>query len=215
MYTLSTGVLAASVAIVLFGVSPVHAQESSQISTDTAYGITGADQQLCELTRDVGKLLPKGAIAVPKTWPVAESVTDPVNDVVKVWRTGCVWAMRTKPLLVVNIEALYQNADYTGTNAWTPQKEVDTLLSISDRPVAGGYVSFDPNVLAKTYKRKAPTVNIYAIGDKATKGKRRSILIQWDANTAYIFTVVSERKTTDALRVAWFAGTDPERLVRP
>jgi hypothetical protein len=207
--------IAIGLTLVILAVPPVNAQGSGQISTDTSYGITGADQQLCELTRDVGKLLPKGAKAVPKTWPVAENITEPVNDVVKVWRSGCTWGVTVKPLLIVNIQALYQNADYTGKTPWTPQKEVDTILAISDRPVAGGYISFDPTALAKTYKKKSPTANIYIVGDKGTQGKRRAILIVWDATTAYIFSVLSDRKTTDALRVAWLAGTEPNRLVRP
>lgn len=181
--------------------------EAQQVSVDTEYGIVdGGDAALCNGGDQFGALISKGTLSSPSTWEVASNLPEPVNSYVAAWRTGCTWARQKPPLLALHVERFVVNGDYTGTKPWTPLKIVAILQAISDgNKTAGGYVSFDPNAMAKTFKLKAATVNIYVIGDTATKGKRAAQAVIWGNTTATVFAATS-RGSTNALQLVWRAA---------
>ena len=182
--------------------------DAQRVSVDTEYGIVDdGDAALCTGGGAFGALIGKGAVSSPSTWEVAESLPEPVNSYVAAWRTGCTWGRQRPPLLALHVERFIVNGDYTGKEPWTPLKIVRTFQAISDgaKKAGGGYVSFDPNALAKTFKLKAATVNIYVIGDTATKGKHAAQAVVWGNTTAYVFAVTSNG-STNSLQLVWRAA---------
>ena len=187
---------------------------ANQISVDSSFGIVdGGDELACVATSQIGALLGKGVKSRPSEWEVATSITEPIDQVVKAWRSGCTWAKPTSPLLAIHVESFAVNSGYTGGGEpWTPSKEVDIFGSLAtdpSNPGTGGYITFQRSNLAKRFKIKPVTSNTFAIGDRSTKGQHAAQAIVWGQTSCLIFAVLSNNPKVSALQLAWKAATTP------